>query len=310
MLKTLVIILSQTRTHELTFTNFKTNVIDVLHADLCLCIGITPNYDYTNDFYQNAKYKFLYDEPDDFGIAFDYAERKIYENDNMGTTNTTISTEPQIHWREFLKIKNQFLGGIKDDKNQHPGSAGILIFFRYFLLENLLNSHVLHEYDRFVITRSDFIYQLPHPKLEFMDEQYIWIPNGQHYGGYSDRHVILSKSNIIPYLNILNNLILRSNDYFAKMANYNEWNLEKLIKFHLEQNYVLHLVKEFPYIMYSVRNLCGNTRWSSGLYSMKLGYYIKYYTEYQQSTQYRDDYCISGLNIDDFYKMRIASIEL
>ena len=33
-MKTLVIILGETRTHELTFENFKKNVIDVLNADL------------------------------------------------------------------------------------------------------------------------------------------------------------------------------------------------------------------------------------------------------------------------------------
>ena len=43
MSKTLVIILSQTREHELTFNSFKKNVIDVLKADLCLCIGIKQN---------------------------------------------------------------------------------------------------------------------------------------------------------------------------------------------------------------------------------------------------------------------------
>jgi hypothetical protein len=73
MSKTLVIILSETRAHELTFNNFKKNLIDVLNADLCLCIGVKSDYDYDNPFYNLAKYKFLYDEPADFGDAFDYA---------------------------------------------------------------------------------------------------------------------------------------------------------------------------------------------------------------------------------------------
>ena len=73
MSKTLVIILSETRASELTFDNFKKNVLDELNADLCVCIGIKPDYDYNNPFYTNAKYKFTYDEPDDFGDAFEYA---------------------------------------------------------------------------------------------------------------------------------------------------------------------------------------------------------------------------------------------
>ena len=75
--KTLVIVLSETRASELTFENFKKNVIDELNADLCVCIGITSNYDFNNSFYKLAKYKFIYNEPDDFGDAFDYASNII-----------------------------------------------------------------------------------------------------------------------------------------------------------------------------------------------------------------------------------------
>lgn len=46
-----------------------------------------------------------------------------------------IIFKKHLNWREFLKIKDQFLGGIKDEYNQHPGSAGILIFFRWFFVE-------------------------------------------------------------------------------------------------------------------------------------------------------------------------------
>jgi hypothetical protein len=379
MSKTLVIILGETRANELTFDNFKKNMFDVLNADLCLCIGVTPQYDYNNPFYQLAKYKFLYNEPDDFGDAFDYAyniisqnrpkyecllnvntlygkienleqstenityygdffenitafdgldddeviihtndfpddlwKNKVYgikksDNNNFVTQEGVITYRKPLYWRNFLKIKNQFLGGIKDDREQHPGSAAILIFFRWFLLKNMIENDLLNKYDRFIITRSDFIYQLPHPKLEGMNENCIWIPDCEHYGGYTDRHVILSKTNIEPYLNILNNLVLNSNDYFLKMTmqNRNNWNLEKLIKFHLEQKNLVQLVKEFPYIMYSVRNINGTTRWSQGVYSNELNYYIKYQSEYDKSSYYKNEFETSGLTIDEFYKKYI-----
>ena len=143
-----------------------------------------------------------------------------------------------------------------------------------------------------------------------MNENLIWIPDSEHYGGYTDRHVILSKNNIVEYLNIINCLVLKSNEYFMKMINYDEWNLEKLIKFHLEQNNVLHLVKEFPYIMYSVRNINGTTRWSCGKYSEKFDYYIKYQTEYEKSSYYKKKYENSGLTINEFYVNNIKMINL
>lgn len=206
-----------------------------------------------------------------------------------------------MHWREFLKLKDQLFGGIKDAHNQHPGSAGILIFFRWFLLKNLIDNDVISKYDRFIITRSDFIYQLPHPKLEFMNENYIWIPDCEHYMGYTDRHVVLSKNNIESYLNMLNNMILRSNEYYIKMKHKKDWNVEQFIKFHLLQNNALHLVKEMPYIMYAVRNKNGSTRWSQGIFSSKLGYFIKYPSEHDKSSYYKNKFESSGLTIDEFY---------
>ena len=158
---------------------------------------------------------------------------------------------------------------------------------------------VFNKYDRFIITRSDFIYQLPHPKIKTMSNKYIWIPDCEHYSGYTDRHAVLSKTTIEPYLNILNTIVLRSNEYFTKMKKENNWNLEKLIKFHLDQNNIS--VKEFPYIMYSVRSNSGTTRWSTGTYSESLGYYIKYSSEYDKSTYYKNEFENSNLRIDEFY---------
>jgi hypothetical protein len=305
-MKTLVIILCETRAHELTFDNFKKNVIDELNADLCLCIGVKSDYDYNNPFYLLAKYKFVYDEPDDFASAFEYANNTL----SLDKSKFDELQEP-LHWREFLKIKDQYLGGIKDHHNQHPGSAGILIFFRWYLLHNLVKSDIVSEYDRFVITRSDFIYQLPHPKMDILDPNLIWIPNSEYNGGYTDRHVVLSKSNYENYLNILNNMVYKSNEYINGMKNKNiyNWNLERVIKFHLEQNNVLHLVREFPYIMYAVRNINGTTRWSVGTFNNVLGYYIKYNSEYDKSNFYKSEFEKSGLSINEFYDREVTVLK-
>jgi hypothetical protein len=138
-----------------------------------------------------------------------------------------------------------------------------------------------------------------------MNENCIWIPNCENYGGYTDRHVVLSKNNIESYLNIFNNIVLKSNEYFMKMKTKTNWNLERLIKFILEQNNVGHLVKEFPYIMYTVRNINGSTRWTQGIYSNEFGYFIKYQSEYDKSTYYKNEFETSGLNINEFWKLMI-----
>lgn len=292
--KTLVIILSETRASEFTYTNIEENVLNPLNADLCICIGVRSNYDYSNPFFQKAIYRFLYDEPENYADAFDHVSRTIQEE------NPAI-----MDWREYLKIPDQFMGGIKGP-NQHPGSAGILLFYRWFLLRELVKNGLLDKYDRFVITRSDFIYTMPHPTMDLLSDTVVWIPFGEHYGGYTDRHVILSKWNIQSYLNILPEMILNHRHYYEKMrANIGMgWNLERLIAFHLQEQCTI--VKQIPYIMYSVRGTNGTTTWSTGEYSEEHGYYIKYPLEYMRANYYS---AVSGPDVKQFYRTELEFIQ-
>jgi len=295
--KTLVIVLGDTRGHELTYDNFKKNVIDELDADLCLCLAVKPNYNYDNPYYKLSKFKFLYDEPEDFGDAFDYAYNTITQNMDKKTI------EGSIHWREFLSFSNILFGGVIYNEKLIEGGGGIVLFLRWFLLQKMKENNLIDQYDRFIITRSDYIYQLPHPNVEYLDSGCIWVPDSEHCGGYTDRHAVLSKKNIEVYLNLFNNLVIKSNDYYNKMKILPDyWGIEKFIKMNLEQENMVDSVKEFPYVMYLVRSENGLTRFSKGTYSNQLGYYIKYLGEYNASSYYKDRYLQSGLKIDAFYK--------
>jgi hypothetical protein len=401
--KTLIIILSETRASELTFTNFKENMLDRLSGcDLCVCIGQKDDYDYNNPFYTHSKHHFTIPEPEDFGTVFEDAynelirERpKVFDTLNevnglwkhMDTIIESISdTVPEnvtyigmrtdipedmdkeygsiydelvyfsnevddhmesckgkvfgikytnfneesichpqqaynckgvityrkpIYWRHFMKVKDQFMGGVLDSKEQHPGSAGILIYFRLFLLNMLRKSGIINNYDRFIITRSDYIYQLPYPDVSKMDPRSIWIPDEEWYGGYTDRNVILSRDDLEPYLNILHCFVNKSHEYYNEMIGTTNWNLEKVIKFHLVKNDVDSRVKTFPYVMYSVRTPNGSTRWSEGYYSHEHGYNIKYYFEHVKSSHYKNEYNArkqdaesngNTFTIDDYYR--------
>ena len=311
-MKTLVIVLAETRASELTFQNAKENLIDRLDADLCVCVGTKPDYDYENPFYKLAKYKFLYNEPHDYGQAFEEAYFNIKKTapkmEEYTDENGNFQQKNPLYWREFLKIRSQFMGGIKDTEYEHQGSAGILIFFRWFLLQKLQEHDLISQYDRFIITRSDYIYQLPHVSLSELDDKYIWVTDGEDYTGITDRHTVLSKYTIVPYLSLLNSMVLRGNEYFNKMLGYNTWNLEKLIKFHLDQNGLGEYIRKFPYVMYTVRSNSGVSRWRWGSYSEEHGYYIKYESEYTKSREYKTKFEVSGMAIDEFYEMQIKTI--
>jgi hypothetical protein len=116
----LVSILAQTRGHQLTWERHKAHFLDNLcpnhpeNVDLALCVGEELNTT-ANPFYAHAKYVWTYPEVDDWGDAYDDVKRQLGSNKD---------------WRVLLRLGDQWLGGIKDPQHQHPGSAGILIFFR------------------------------------------------------------------------------------------------------------------------------------------------------------------------------------
>ena len=271
--RTLVCVIAETRAHKITWPSIKKNLLDELNADLALCISTPDAYDYENPFWQEAKYKWTVPEYDDWGQAFDFAQNEIRQDGDM----TVVP-----NWRRILLIKDQWLGGIKGE-DKHPGSAGILIYFRWHLLQKLRIEGLLDKYDRFIITRSDFVWLNPHPPLELLDREKIWIPDGEAYGGVTDRHAVLSSKHLVPYLNIADPILVHTDRLFNEMKHYSEWNLEKFIYFMLGAQGLAEDINYFPYCMYSVRAREGSTSWTRGVWSDELGYYIKYPEEYASS---------------------------
>jgi hypothetical protein len=261
----LVIVLSETRAYEHTFELFKKNLLNTLQADLCLCVANNPREVTDNPFYTEAKYIWSYDEPEDWGNAFDEAQ---------------ATTGVLKDWRKLLLIKDQWLGGIRGE-HEHPGSAGILLFFRWFLKKSILESGVLDHYDRFVITRSDFMHRIPHVPLGYLCSRFIWIPNGEDYGGYTDRHIVVNAEDLISVLSISDSIVEDPDELFSQMSFQSQWNLEKFIKFSFARAGIVKKVRRYPYTMYSVRSIDGHTRWSEGKYASMYHYYIKYDDEYK-----------------------------
>jgi hypothetical protein len=296
-MKTLIIFLAETRFSDITYNNFVENVLKP-EDDVCVCIAVDDNYNYDDKFYKMAKYKFIIKDRIDYGPLFEDEYIELLKN------NGHKLEKPHIYWREFLKLGNTLFGGVTPN-NKTSGACGILIYFRHYLMRKLLENNLIDLYDRFIITRSDFMYNLPHPKLELLNPEYIWIPDNEYYGGYTDRHVILSKTNIISYLNIFENMVIKSNSYFKNLKNFIKYaNIEELIKFNLIENNNNHLVKHIPYVMYAIRGIKidGKRNWWKLGDILQDNYYIKYETEYLNSTFYKKYYqSYDFKHIDDLY---------
>ncbi len=277
--KTLVCILGQTRAHDITWKNFNHFVLKSLNADLALCVAEKKNKN--NPMYKNSKYVWKYNDMEDYSPHFDNAQIKLIKKKNI---------QKKPNWRKLIKIKHFWLARIKgtskirNNKGVYSGGTGaLLIYNRWFLLQKLIEQNLINKYDRFIITRSDFIWNTHHPRLENLNHNYIWIPDGEKYGGYTDRHAILSKKNVIDYLNLLEPILLQPEKLYYLMKSRKNWNLERYIKLHLKLKGYEKKVRLFPYLMFSVRNSKIKTTFRPGEYSYKHDYYIKYFKEYLSS---------------------------
>ena len=277
--KTLVCILGQTRAQDITWTIFNKYVLKSLNADLALCVAEKKNLN--NLMYEKAKYIWKYKDLDDYSKHFSDAQNYLLKKKK-------IKKKP--NWRKLIKIKHFWLARIKGTKKirnnsgiYSSGTGALLIYNRWFLLQKITKHKIFSKYNRVIITRSDFVWNIHHPRMQNLDPRYIWIPNGERYGGYTDRHAILSKNNFYDYLNLLEPILLEPQILYEMMKSKNNWNLERYIKFHLDRKGYKKKVKFFPYIMFSVRNEKIKTTFRPGAYSDKHKYFIKYFKEYLSS---------------------------
>ena len=276
MERVLVCVTCSTRGHEVTFPSFKRQVLDQLNADLALALAIDEQYDYRNPFWQHARYRWTAPDYSDYGDAFDLAQRVLCHADN--------ATAPD--WRSLLRIKGIWLGGILSPDPQ-PSASAILPFCRWLLLHGLQQDHVLDRYDRFVITRSDFVWRCPHPPLSVLDPGGIWVPDGENYDGLADRHLVVSRADVVDCLNLIEAILLRPLELYEEMKHRSDWNNEQVWMHHLGRKGLLHKVRRFPYVMYLARDKRDDSpTWSRGRYDAALGHCIKYETEFDSANAF------------------------
>ena len=258
-MKTLVILMGNSRGSEVAWQSLYDRVLTPLNADLALVLGKGEK---ENSLYKRAKYIKLFDEFSDWGDCIDMIARK-----------ECLDQDTLDNWRSWLlqNDKDGLWGGVSKNGENILGSGAIGFCMRYFVKEFILEHSLTDQYDRFIITRTDHYYLSDHPVL---DDKFEWIPTGEDYGGICDRHLIVRKKNVVKALDVL--------IWCLKLKRTLPGNPE-----FIELNYfrVIGLnIKRFDRTFFLVKTKDDMTRWGvCETYIDQLGLYVKYNREYTLS---------------------------
>lgn len=263
--KSLVIVMGELRGGEETWQTLYDNVLDVNSADLAVFttkFNKTMSYP-TNSLMQRAKYIWHHREYDDWADAIDTINGTSWRKTHL----------PQFHDYNVFSYRGKnrsiLFGGIaghacdtltaRASWCEHDGSGIIVFMLRHWLMERI-REEVLGMYDTFVVTRPDNMYLCPHvfTELDLSNDTVIWVPEGQEYGGYCDRHLVASRANILNALDIMRELTHKPYDWDYEKHH----NTERFMKHAWHQKNLN--VKKFTRVMFTVKNKNDTTRWQTG----------------------------------------------
>jgi hypothetical protein len=261
--KTLVILIGNLRGGEKAWKTLYEHVLDVNSADLALMIGETrPEYQ-NSSLFGRAAYHWTTPEFDDWADALDLIN---------GTA-----------WREtvlpLMHPHSTILGGVKMTK--FAGSGAVIFMIRWFLSRKLQELKLTEIYDRFIITRSDHYYLCRHD-ISGLSDEYLWTPKGSDCGGITDRHLIVSKKDVLRALNILP-LLLERPEKFIDVLKMRSGNPERMIWKSWKLQFKSGHHRRFERMMFTCGESGDMTRWKELGERVEEGVRLKYISEYNIS---------------------------
>ena len=260
--RVLVALIGMSRASELTADRFFSNVVDELDADLALCVraGEDPN-----PFHERADHLWTFAESGDWAADYDEA-----------------AGNPD--WRTLLEVPDVLMGIEK------PGGPAVLYFYRRLLWRSIRAAGLADAYDWIVLTRSDFIWPVPHPDLRYLSSRRIHTLEGEHYGGVCDRHMVIPRRYFEPVLGELVEPVFtdakdlrRRLERVGREEGWSFVNVERLLALRFRELGLWRRLRYLPYVPFLVRSPGGHTTWSLGILDEEHGYYVKYPPERERS---------------------------
>jgi hypothetical protein len=270
-IRPLICFIGTLRALDITADSLKKHLIDPLNADVAICVSRISDED-------GDKLAVLPQEK--------IVDCCIYEDADAGyeqlcdsISSARLGAMASFPWQKLLTIDGNWLGGLKGI----PGSGMHLNYNYYKLKERLMSPQVRKKnYTHFIITRTDMQWLSSHPPLQLLNERLIWIPEGEDYHGYNDRHAVCSARNVDSYLNTFDDMI--SGKAYGYLSPYKMLNHEYQVKLHLIHEGIR--VGRFKNLAYIIGGDKLHTNWS-GLKLKEIDgitYYCKYPGEVDSST--------------------------
>jgi len=140
------------------------------------------------------------------------------------------------------------------------------------------------------------------PPVAEIDDDALWVPEGEDYGGLNDRLMVVGRQHAPAALSQLQELVARPQALRAAMeqelaAGRSEWNAESFLLLVLRRAGLAEKVRRFPRTMFLARGAGDATRWSHGSFNTELGLFVKYGDEYEAAKRtlwYIAHYGIAG----------------
>jgi len=256
--KTLTIILGLTREANFTYPSLVTKVLTPLESDLAFCGSANGNE--PNPILENSRFVWNQPDPTDWSktcdsISLDYGS-----------------------WREFGKAPSNLLTGTFPNQSAGPG---MIFAYRWETLSRLITNEILEEYEWFVITRSDFLWEIEHPNISLLQKDKIYQMDGEKHGGISDRHIIFHRDNsskVFSFAHPIFSADVSIKHKFVKSfsGKKSHLNFEKYLLFMARETGLESQLTLIPYLGYLIRHEGTDTNWSSGVFDPDRNYYIKY----------------------------------
>ena len=189
---TLVCIIGSLRGGTLAHSSLVQNVLQPLRADLALLLafGARPTHYGTSLLLTHAKHVWRVPEALGWNALLD---------------------EVTPGWRSGAVVRDNVWGGVVVERGASPlpGSGAIIFVLRQVLL-GYLDALRGHRYRQLIVTRSDHWFGCPHPRLP-VHADHVHLPEGEAYGGVTDRHAVFAFASRARVLGVLPWLVRHDN---------------------------------------------------------------------------------------------------